>query len=248
VLTDRLTPDTDDYFRLSKYFLQILAGVTNTNIVIDPDGFILPNMKIRIPFELNEADIDTTVILLTDIAGIVQLTVETPTGEVIDPFVATGFGGVYGVGTNMNYYRFTLPVPPIGGGGGPGSNAGTWFAVLEINVVELRKVRFSLDRSNAAVLQSVRRNGVQYSLTVQSYSNLRMDARLLQNSLELGAKMTIRVILTEYGLPIVHRTTVNAELKKPDNTIVQCYLVFIASIFLPLVQACAVFHSHEKRF
>ncbi len=219
VLTDELTTNTDDYFRLSKYFLQILAGVTNTNIVTDPDGFILPSMKIRIPFELNEGDIDTTVILLTDVAGVVQLTIETPDGGIIDPFVVTGFGGIYGVGTNMNYYRFTLPVPPIAGGGGSSSHSGTWYAVLEINVVEFRKVLFTLDGRNAAFARSVRGNGVQYSLTVQSYSNLRMDARLTQNSLELGAKMTLRAVLAEYGLPLAHQASVTAQLKRPDNTV-----------------------------
>jgi hypothetical protein len=178
-------------------------------------------MQIRIPFELNEGDIDTTVILLTDVAaGIIRLRVETPTGDIINPTVVAGLGGTFGLGTNMSYYRFTLPVPPIGGGGstGAGSHAGTWYALLEINVVEFRKAVSSFNRRNSAAIQSVVAHGFRYSLSVQSYSNLRMDARLTQNSFELGAKMTLRVVLTEYGLPLAHRATVTAELKKPDNT------------------------------
>ena len=42
LLTGLLTPSTDDFFRLSKYFLQIMAGVTNNNIILDPNGFIAP--------------------------------------------------------------------------------------------------------------------------------------------------------------------------------------------------------------
>ena len=36
LLTGLLSTSADDYFRLSKYFLQILAGVTSTDIVRDP--------------------------------------------------------------------------------------------------------------------------------------------------------------------------------------------------------------------
>ena len=53
LLTGKLNPDY--YFLLSKYFLQILAGVTNEGIVLDPEGWIKPGQKHRIPFRLNEA-------------------------------------------------------------------------------------------------------------------------------------------------------------------------------------------------
>jgi len=33
-------------------FQQILAGVSNANLVIDPSGFIGPGTTIRIPFDL----------------------------------------------------------------------------------------------------------------------------------------------------------------------------------------------------
>lgn len=89
--------------------MQILAGVTNTSIVRDPSGSILPGMKRRIPFVLTEADIESTVILLTDMP-VINMMLETPDGDVVDPATAVAVGGTYTVGTNLKYYRFTLPL------------------------------------------------------------------------------------------------------------------------------------------
>ena len=61
-------------------------------------------------------------------------------------------------------------------------------------------------------------HGVRYSVNAHALSNLRMDARISQNSLELGATMTIRATLTEYGIPVDHRATVRVELQRPDST------------------------------
>ena len=56
---------TDDFFVLQKYYLQILAGVTNADIVLDPDGWLASGQKLRIPFRLSETDITADAILLT---------------------------------------------------------------------------------------------------------------------------------------------------------------------------------------
>ena len=40
LLSGPLSPAIDDSFRLQKYFLQVLAGVSNTNVVTDPSGTI----------------------------------------------------------------------------------------------------------------------------------------------------------------------------------------------------------------
>jgi Mg-chelatase subunit ChlD len=81
LLSGPLSPSIDDQFRLRKYFLQVLAGVSNTSVITDPNGTIFPGVKVRIPFQLCETDIDTTAILLTDQPGVTFL-VETPAGDV----------------------------------------------------------------------------------------------------------------------------------------------------------------------
>lgn len=105
LLTGLLSSSIDDYFRLSKYFLQILAGVTNINIIVDPSSFVAPGTKVRIPFYLSEADIDCTVLLMTD-ENVVDLALETPHGTLIQPAMAAGLGMTFGVGAQTKHYRW----------------------------------------------------------------------------------------------------------------------------------------------
>ena len=204
LLSGPLSPSIDDQFRLQKYFLQVLAGVTNTSVVTDPNGTIFPGMKVRIPFQLSEADIDTTAILLSDHPG-VNFYIETPAGDVMTPASATGLGAKYAVGTNMSYYRFTLPLAL---GANP-AQAGKWYAVLEISGGKGTDTQ-------AANIRGGR--GIRYSFTAQSFTNIRMAARLSQNSLQPGASLTISAALTEYGVPVDHRAIVRAEAELPDNS------------------------------
>jgi len=211
LLTDTLTPNTDDFFLVTKYFLQILAGVTNNNIVLDPTGTIAPGVVIQVPFTLSDADIDCTAILLTDIPA-VRFSVQTPGGNIIDPGVAAGIGVEYNVGSNLIDYRFSLPVA-LGGG----AHAGTWKALLAVDEKLFKRYCKEADNLSVAVARGAC-HGVRYSVTIQAWSNVRMKARLYQNSLEPGATMTLRAILTEYGQPVNHRATVRAELTLPDGT------------------------------
>lgn len=207
LLSGRLSPSIDDYFRLSKFFMQVLAGVTNTNIVTDPSGYIAPGMKVRIPFVLNDTDINSTVILLTDLPGI-RFLIETPAGDVMDPAQAGAIGATYAVGTNMSYYRFTLPLPL---GVNP-AREGTWYALLEVADIIIARNRTLA----AGAAQAV--HGIRYNLSVQAYSNLRMQAGVSQNSLQPGATLTLRAALSEYGIPVDHRASARAELERPDNS------------------------------
>lgn len=211
LLSGILSSSIDDYFRLSKYFLQILAGVTNNNIVLDPNGYIGPGNKVKIPFRLNEADIDGTVILITDVP-VVDMFIETPGGLLIDPTNATGLGVDYASGTKTKNYRFSLPVGAIAG-----NHAGEWNVILCVNENDYRKY-LSRIKETQQWNQSFATHGARYSVVVNTYSNLKMNATIHQNSLEPGATLTLRAILAEYGLPAEKRSSVIVEIKKPDNT------------------------------
>ena len=56
---------TDNRFLLQKYFLQILAGISNAEIVLDPEGQLIPGRMERVPFQLTAGDAGVDVILLT---------------------------------------------------------------------------------------------------------------------------------------------------------------------------------------
>jgi hypothetical protein len=95
--------------------------------------------------------------------------------------------------------------------GGVGQQEGTWYAVLSGR----KRVPGSVTVEPGS---SVNVHGVRYSLLVHSYSNLRMRARLTQNSYQPGARLNVRAVLTEYGLPVDHRALVRVELVRPDMT------------------------------
>jgi len=113
----------------------------------------------------------------------------------------------------VSYYRVTLPAVVDG----VASHEGTWHAVLEVDRARLSKYLSSLD-NQPELLRAVRHHGLRYSLSAQTYSNLRMRARLTQDSFEPGATLALRAVLTEYGLPVDHRATTLAEVRRPDDT------------------------------
>ncbi|HET7397326.1 MAG TPA: tyrosinase family protein [Intrasporangium sp.] len=215
LLTGALTPGTDDYFRLSKYFLQILAGVTDTAIVVDPSGYLQPGVKLRIPFVLNEGDIDATVVLLEDLP-VIDLSLETPDGDVIDASSAAGVGATAGEGDAMRYFRTGLPVPI-----GAGAHAGTWHAVLTVDdgswkeqLLRLRR-RDNDGNDGGDAFARAMANGARYSVNVYAASNLRLAATLAQTSIEPGSSAALVASLTEYGLPVEHRARVVAHVDGP---------------------------------
>ena len=67
-------------FLLQKYFLQILAGVSNAEVVLDPDGELHPGQVQRIPFQLTDADAGVDVILLSPFVRALDFRLQTPSG------------------------------------------------------------------------------------------------------------------------------------------------------------------------
>ncbi|PYS80019.1 MAG: hypothetical protein DMF66_00695 [Acidobacteria bacterium] len=213
-LSGLLTPNTDDYFAVSKFFLQILAGVTNTSIVRDPTGYINVGTRIKIPFKLSEADIDCRVILLTDFP-VVRLSVETPDGQVIDEGNAATFGVTFATADTTKTASFLLPLAFHAGN----IQSGTWNAILEVDQDLYRRIltgEFRKDQQGS--VSDLRSKGARYCLSVHSFSNLRMNAAVSQTAFAPGSTMFLRATLTEYNLPVEHRAGVNAELEYPDHT------------------------------
>lgn len=216
LLTGLLTSSIDDYFRLSKYFLQILAGVTNNNIILDPNGYLAPGTVVSIPFSVNEADIDCTVVLMTDY-NVIDMKIKTPGGDIIDASNAAGLAINHQVGDKTKYYRFNLPVGFVSG-----NREGTWYVLLSINENDYKKQLDQLrDRKQVIgnhALNSFATHGARYSVSITTYSNLKFDARIDQNSLEPGAVYTLSAKILEYDLPVTGRAVVDVEITRPDGT------------------------------
>lgn len=209
LLTDEL--NNDSYFKLAKYFMQILAGITNEEVVVDPDGWIDKGQIHKIPFNLNEADISADIIVMMPYQSLIDLHLQAPDGTMIDAGSPTV--GVH-EGENVRFFRITLPSPTTAGNS---AHAGKWHAVLTFNSKYFKRYLASLENQpNAYATASA--HGVHYTLLVHAYSNLRMRCALSQNSYEPGANIHLRAVLTEYSAPIRKHASVTAELTLPDKS------------------------------
>ncbi len=262
LLTDTLTPDTSDFFLVKKSpFLEILAGVQNNQIIVDPVGKILPGQVLSVPFHLSDADIQATTILLTDIPAL-RMRLRTPAGDMIDPTLATSVGAQYTVGQNLVFYRYLLPLAV-----GAGAQSGTWNAVLEMDPAIVKRCKedgcYGIAATSIAQQPSVCQ-GVRYSVQVHAWSNLRMKARILQTSFAPGATLTVRAVLTEYTIcqsttaPLFRQRSLGpmtrnslCRLKRLSLEFsrlarVRPYRAFTNSWFTPAERPCAAFLSHAN--
>lgn len=212
LLTNEL--DSDSIFKLAKYFLQILAGVNNEEIVVDPNGKLYPGQVHKIPFVLNDADISSDIILMLPNPQLIDFALETPNGQIIVP-TNTIPGLTFSYGNNVAFYRVNLPVPI-----GPGEREGTWHVVLKVNEKYHSKYRgFSLmhmaDTQNDAVASNY--SGIPYTLLVHAYSSLRMETTVVQDHYEPGAEIRIQVQFTQHGIPLQANTNVSVILTHPNG-------------------------------
>jgi len=232
LMTGLLTED--DTFLLEKFYLQILAGITNNDIIIDPEGRLSPAAPMaRIPFDVAESDIEITAITLATMTQPVDLSLEAPNGEVFgaleaiaDPLMA------YAKSADSIVLRASLPlvsdaVP---------QREGRWHLILtldeEVFYSSLRSLpgQFgdvnnpALFEAHLKMIEDLRLHGVKYSAVVQTYSNLNMTAQLAQSSHQPGAVMSVSATLTEYGGPFFGSAHVAADVTLPNDTVVKVQL------------------------
>jgi hypothetical protein len=128
---------TDNRFLVQKYFLQILAGISNAEIVLDPDGQLVPGRVERVPFQLTAGDAGVDVILLTPYTSVIDLRVQTPSGLIIEPWRAMSDPGMrFVLSDGVSYYRLALPVEFMSNRFDAG---GTWYALLTIGRPHLER-------------------------------------------------------------------------------------------------------------
>lgn len=231
-------------FNLTKYFVQMLAGVTNMNVILDPQGSLFFGSKHVIPFDVTAADVYVDVIALCPIPQLLDFTLETPSGKIIKP--STGGPNIqYVVRPQVAFYRVSLPALPADPAG---SHAGKWKAILALkDRKEIDKLKDN--RSVAAVLaNNPIGESLPYSLVAHAYSNLQFAANLQQDSLAPGAEVTLRATLKQYDVPFRGDVAVWAEITSPDLTVMNLKLdsegegMFSSSFLalLPGVYPCRV--------
>ncbi|MEO6669462.1 MAG: tyrosinase family protein [Ferruginibacter sp.] len=215
-----LSASIDDTYRLQKFFMQILASVTNTQIIKDPVGFINIGNKIKIPFQLCVADINCRVITLFEFPFI-NVSIEAPDGQITTPANAAAHHAQFD-NNDLDTITCSFGLPIVNGS--KKNHNGTWYVILEVDGPTYKKVVSKQERKNRQIITK----GSKYCVSVHSYSNIKMKAHLNQSSLEPGAHMTLRTTLTEYDVPL-QRAAVDVHVTNPDKTITNFTLKEIES-------------------
>lgn len=204
--------DSNDTFLLTKYFQQILAGITNTEITVDPQGFLTPGTLLRLPFPVNEVDWQVDAILHTPFPELVKFEIEAPDGQIFGPAQASGVGARYVTGRGSAYYRLNIPTSIVG----PQNPALPWYARIELNDKSWeeywRKLRGKDNRNQSPGAAA---NGLRYAFTAQARSTLRMNVGITQTSREPGATAVLHASILEYGYALLTPTKVWAVVTDP---------------------------------
>lgn len=196
---------TSESFLLQKYFLQLLAGVTNANVVLDPQGFLVYGADWqKIPFHITEADYGMDVILLSPACQYLEFVLETPDGSIIEP-TTIGANIKFVTQAKVNYYRISLPALPVDSNG---THAGTWYVLL----------KFGKRGDKTHEFATAQYSTLAYSLIVHSYTALQFKANLLQDSHNPGSVLYLSASLKEYDVPLDHLATVWADVVCPDGS------------------------------
>ena len=107
IITGNIFTD-EQRFNLTKYFVQVLAGVTKMDVILDPQGSLIIGSKHVIQFQLSEADVYADIIVLCPIPKALDFLLETPAGKIIKPTTTTP-NIQYIVGQQVVFYRMALP-------------------------------------------------------------------------------------------------------------------------------------------
>ena len=179
----------DDEFLLEKFFLQVLAGVTNRDIVRDPDGALESGVIDRVPFQVTSSDISFDAVVLCRAPRDVVIELEAPGGTILTKKVLPPAS--LRTGTASAAFRISLPVIP------PGVKwEGRWH------------IRLKLREGSQ----------LRYHALVHAYSNLRFCVRVTSTGVTPGSTLNLRALLTEYGQPLEAVATVRAIVRRPNRT------------------------------
>lgn len=216
LVTGTLT--SDQASRLVKYFLQILAGVTNANVILDPHGVLVRGAEARIPFLVTDADYGIDVIVTSPAPWAIRYELEAPDGTRLTPADEGGGANLQFVRTpELSYYRLALPTLPWAP---DASHAGTWYAILTISddnqASTFQGARLSSDRLVAG--------GLPYDVVVHAYTQLNFDAAAQQTSFEPGCTVAIDARLSEYDYPLEGQADVTVDLDLPDGSSANLHL------------------------
>lgn len=202
-------PGPDDLLLMQKYFAQIIAGVSNNEIVVDPDGFVPVGDTTEVPFDLTDGDTRCDVIVLSQAADVLDVVLIAPDGTQLDETN----GVILTRSPRDQVLRLALPTVFAS------STGGRWIARLSVDKRRLAKYLSQVKRrEDIATIQQVRRHGVAFAVTVQARSNVRLNVTTAQSSRRPGGSATINATLTDFGIPLGSSASVTATIHAPGGS------------------------------
>lgn len=217
LMTGNIGPD--ETFLLEKYYVQILAGVNNNDIIVDPEGWARAGVIDRIPFDVTDSDVEITAVILGRPANVLTMALEAPDGQVVPITNASVIGRS---SPRTLFMRAGLPL--LAGSGS--AHGGRWHLLLTVNQI------YFGEKARPAVTPDWPGHSndfsVHYSASVATWSNLRMAAAVHQSSHEPGATLVLAATLTEYGAPFWGSATVQVEVTRPDGSMSIVQLAAVA--------------------
>ncbi|MGF1658150.1 MAG: M64 family metallopeptidase [Rubrimonas sp.] len=227
LMTGLLTPD--DTFKLEKHYLQILAGATNQDIILDPEGHLKLGgvMVEEIPFDVAETDIEITAVVLSSFPQALLVGLRTPDGTM---FSASDIGPGFTVTVSHRSHVLRAALPLVDASTGAGYREGRWRLILRIDEKEVLKALGGRPNDDvrgdgrkmtrrSELLEDLRLHGVKYSAIVQTYSNLSMRVDVSQTGHQPGSDIAMKVRLTEYGGPLQGSATVTVQMTEPSGAV-----------------------------
>jgi hypothetical protein len=208
--------EQDDDFLLEKFFIQILAGVTNQQMVVDPGGWLSVGSVARIPFNIASSDIGFDAVALNRAPTYLLVALEAPDGTVIDPSKLPANN--YRLGHQSNGFRVTLPVVVDG----KGHWEGQWHLLMALRFKRDKAAVLSTHSTSISTFNNVaNQSALRYEALVHARSNLQLRASVEQNGLAPGSTLFLHAAITEYGQPLSGSAAVKVTLTEPDGTTLQ---------------------------
>lgn len=207
----------DQSMRLTKYFLQVLAGITNAQVVADPAGVLDVTATHRIPFWICEADFGMDLIVLSPYPKVIDFQLEAPDGSMVTPSSGpNGANSTFEISQYASLYRCALPVLPSDPAG---SHAGMWQAVLTLGrPVGSQTYTHAQRRQETAAYYDPKRAVLPYEFVAHAYSSLSFDVAATQSGYEPGAHLRLNATLSEYEVPVGSRASVWVDVERPDGS------------------------------
>lgn len=225
-----------EQFRVAKYYLQILSGVVNSQIVVDPDGYLAPKSLVRVPFDLTEGDTSVDVILLSPWRKVIDFAIETPVGDVIDAGVVPQLvDSAFVAGASLDAYRLSLPaIWPS-----HSAHGGRWCARLSLGRGAGTPGELQRDSSAVAGRAALAAHGVPYSVSVHAQSSLTMDAEATPRRHVPPTEVDHRVALRQLGIPLDTHCDAALEASDPNGqkTLIQMTPGTVAGEFVATTPA-----------